>query len=178
MKASSRYPTFALLLIGSVALVWWGFSYLLVIDSDRKVITTDTPNAATHTVSQSTSDQSQITRERVIYRGDPPYLTELPILDGNLFVNHSGDFLLFGGANIEQVRFSAGTGTGNRASVDFRENAIAFLMTEQPYVEFTYQGKFYSLQILSRAYFFTMEFRELPLPSIELTEQIRDSPRF
>lgn len=164
MKASLKVTSFTLLLIALVSLALFGISQFLATDQDRTVIATDS-------VSESAAEQSPIAAERIIYRGDPPYLTELPILDGNLFVNHSDDFLLFGGANIEQVKFSAGTRAGGRATVEFREDAVAFLMSEQPYVEFTYLGKFYSIQILSRAYFFTMDFRELPSPSIALTNE-------
>jgi hypothetical protein len=164
MKTSLKNPAFTLLLFSSVFFALWGASYFLSDDVDQSFVETGS-------TSGSGSGQSSIPQERIIYRGDPPYLTELPILDGNLFVNHSDDFLLFGGENIEQVRFSAGTRAGGRATIEFHENSIAYLMAEQPYIEFSYQEKFYSLQILSRAYFFTMDFREIPTSSIELTNR-------
>ena len=52
----------------------------------------------------NTSSSNQIASERIIYRGDPPYLTNQPILDGKLYVNNTDDYLLFGGENIEEIR--------------------------------------------------------------------------
>jgi hypothetical protein len=169
MAASLKNKTSILLLIATVALASWVVSNFQSSDLDRAAISTDVPNESNDRVSQSSSDPPQTDEQRIIYRGDPPYLIELPILDGNLFVNHSDDYLLFGGTNIEQVRFSAGTRAGGRATVLYRDNAIAFVMSEQPYVEFAYQDGFYSIQILSRSYFFTLDIRELPSPSVELT---------
>ena len=54
-----------------------------------------------------------------------------------------------------------------------RENGISFLMDEQPYIEFSYHNKFYSLQILRRPYFYTMDFREIPSATIQLSEGYR-----
>lgn len=122
---------------------------------------------------ENTNESVGLATDRIIYRGDPPYLTEQAILDGNLYVNHVDDYLLLGGENIEQVRFSAGTLSGERATVDYRENAISFVMEEQPYIEFSYQDKVYSLQILSRPYFYTMDFREISSNPDRFTEGFR-----
>ena len=161
MKISLKVTSIILCLISIGAIVLWGVNR---VNSSNSKPSSITKNSA----GLSSSNQTSIDQERIIYQGDPPYLTELPILDGNLFFNHSDDFLLFGGTNIREVRFSAGTGDGSRATIGFQENAIAFLMTEQPYIEFSYQKKFYSLQILSRPYFFTMDFREIASSSIAL----------
>ena len=121
----------------------------------------------------NTSSSNQIASERIIYRGDPPYLTNQPILDGKLHVNNTDDYLLFGGENIEEIRFSASKRSGGKATTVFRETGIGFLMDEQPYIEFSYHNKFYSLQILSRPYFYTMDFREIPSATIQLSEGYR-----
>ena len=60
-----------------------------------------------------------------------------------------------------------------KATTVFRETGIGFLMDEQPYIEFSYHNKFYSLQILSRPYFYTMDFREIPSATIQLSEGYR-----
>ncbi|NKB32717.1 MAG: hypothetical protein GKR91_06430 [Pseudomonadales bacterium] len=162
MSISGKNIGITLLLSGVIAAGVWAIS--------QSNVTSGLSESETNTSTSAASNQSA---ERIIYRGDPPYLSNQPILDGNLFVNHSDDFLLLGGLNIEQVRFSAGIRAGGRAAVVYRDNAIAFLMEEEPYIEFSYQDKFYSLQILSRPYFFTMDFREIPSASIQLTEGFR-----
>lgn len=162
---SLRVASTSLLLVGLISVAIW---MTIRFNSSNPISSENTSDPA----ASSSITQSSIPQERIIYRGDPPYLSELPILDGNLFVNHSDDFLLLGGTNIEQVRFSASTRAGDRAIVGFRENSIAFQMEEQPYIEFSYQDSFYSLQILSRPYFFTMDFREIPDSSIELTNKL------
>ena len=97
MEVSLKHTAFTLLLIGSVFLALWCISYFLVTDLDRSFIATNSLRVAI----EPTFNQSEIVNERIIYCGDPSYLTELPILDGKLFVNHSDDFLLFGDVNIE-----------------------------------------------------------------------------
>jgi hypothetical protein len=163
-----KYKTFTLLLIGAGALLLLVVNELQTTDQNRSVISSDGPTETNDVIREQSSDQLQTADQRIIYRGDPPYLSELPILDGNLFVSHRDDYLLFGGSNIELVRFRAGTGTGDRATVLYREDAIAFLLAEQPYIQFAYQDGFYSIQIFSRAYFFTLDIRELPSASVEL----------
>lgn len=114
---------------------------------------------------------NNLSRERVIYRGEPPYLSNLPILDGNLYINHTDSFLYLGGPDIKKIRFSASARNGKKARTEFSEGSIAFFMEEQPYIEFSYQDRFYSLQILRRPYFFTIDLREIPSVFVSLTNR-------
>jgi len=147
-----------------------GISIWAITQSETDDESGNAPSTQTNATEQSA--QFDRTQDRVIYRGDPPYLTERPILDGNLFVNHAEDYLLLGGPNIHLIQYNAVTRSGNRAIVSIRDGALALLMAEEPYVEFSYQGKFYSLQILSRPYFFTMDFSELSASTTALEHRV------
>lgn len=112
--------------------------------------------------------------ERIIFDDEPPYLSELPILDNNIYVKYDGNAFLLGGTNLSLIRYSAWTDSGNRATIQDREGYIEFVMVEQPYIEFSYQDRFYSIKIIGRLYSYRLEIRELPEPTIALDRKFED----
>ena len=85
MTASEKTIASTLLLIGSVALALWVLGDFQTNDTDQIATSTDARNESNELARELSSNQLQTAKERIIYRGDPPYLSELPILDGNLF---------------------------------------------------------------------------------------------
>ena len=117
---------------------------------------------------QLSPSQPGIGTERVILSTEPPYLSELPILDGNLYVNHDNNNFLLGGVDLSVIRYSAWSRMGGAATRQDRAAHIEFSMAEQPYIEFSYKGKFYSIEVTSRSYSQRMELREISAPTVEL----------
>ena len=113
--------------------------------------------------------------ERVIFNGVPPYLSKLPILDNSLYLMHDNNAFLLGGTNIHLIYYSAWKRIGGTATIREREDAIEFEMAEQPYIEFSYGGKFYSVEVSSRLYSYRMQFRELAEATIELNRKFGDA---
>jgi hypothetical protein len=107
-------------------------------------------------------------KERVIFSEEPPYLQELPILDNNLYVKHDNNAFLFGGTNLHLIRYSAWAGSSGKATSTDRDGFIEFEMSEQPYIEFSYQEMFYSIEVSARLYSYRLILTELPEPTTEL----------
>ncbi len=119
----------------------------------------------------NSSSQSEQAAERIIFNGEPPYLSELSILDNNLYLKHDGNAFLLGGDGLSLIRYSAWTRSGGEAAIQNREDYIEFAMSEQPYIELSYKDKFYSVEVLSRLYSYRLVLRELPESTIELNRR-------
>ncbi len=113
---------------------------------------------------------------RILFSGEPPYLTELPILDNNLYVRFDNELFLFGGVDISLIRYSAGTGTGGKPTIQDREDHIEFIIAERPYIEFSYKDNFYSIEAIGRIYSNRMELREISRPTIALNNKFGGEP--
>jgi len=99
----------------------------------------------------------------IIASGELPYLEKLPILDKGLFAEYHYNDLLFGGVNIGMIKLAARQQTGEAAKFEKDEtyNAIVLDITEEPYMEFSYKGKYYSLSVTGAHYIFKYELSEI-----------------
>lgn len=120
---------------------------------------------------ETDSVQSEQTVERVIFNGEPPYLVEFPILDNNLYIKHDNNTFVLGGSNLSLIRYGAWTNSGAKATALNREQTIEFELSERPYIEFSYKGSFYSIEMIGRIYSVRMELRELSEATIELNSK-------
>ena len=132
-------------------------------------------SAANSPSGQPVSNTLPRAAERVIFNGEPPYLSKLPILDNNLYLMHDNNAFLLGGTDIHLVNYSAWKRNGSMATIREREDSIEFEMSEQPYIEFSYGGKFYSVEVSSRLYSYRMQLRELPEATVELSRKFGDA---
>lgn len=162
MKPNHRVISFLVFIVAALSIV------LFSIEGTNPINEGDITDAV---AADQNARQFDRTEDRIIYSGDPPYLAERPILDGNLYVNHVDDYLLLGGDDISQIKYNAVSRGGSKATVLIQDNALAVLMSEEPYIEFSYKEKYYSLQILSRPYRFILDFRELSESTASLEDE-------
>lgn len=155
-------------------LAWYGASVLEFSDPDDVEVPVASQSSAGDTDSRLVSSQIGNSRERVILSMEPPYLVELPILDENLYIEYYYNNFLFGGVDLHLIRYSAWARSGGVATSIDREDYIEFEMSEQPYIEFSYKGKYYSIEVIERLYFYRMELRELAGPTIALNSRFAD----
>lgn len=163
-------------LVGVFALLLVSFFVTRAVDNGFPVAENHTnPNQSLSPInvpaSKIDSLQSEKIAERVIFNGEPPYLLEFPILDNNLYVKHDNNTFIIGGSNLSLIRYGAWTNSGDKATTQNREQYIEFELSEQPYIEFSYKGGFYSIEMFGRIYSVRMELRELSEATIELSSK-------
>ena len=112
----------------------------------------------------------------LVQRTDPlvlertlPYLDELPILDKNLYLTYSYNTLVFGGVNLGQIRFNARKGNGEPATFSKEDEVINFRIYEEPFIEFSYKSKYYSVEVVGQHSTFDFTLRLISEPTMELS---------
>ena len=92
-------------------------------------------------------------------------------MDNNLYVKHDSDKFHLGGSNLHLIRYAASTRSGDIPIIQDREDYIEFTTSEQPYIEFSYKGSFYSILVMDRSYSTSLEIREILGPTVELNRK-------
>lgn len=131
----------------------------------------ESPNSASGLSRELSANQLQSATESIIFSGAPPYLIALPILDNNLYVKHDSEKFHLGGSNLHLIRYVASIRSNGIPTIQDREDYIEFITSEQPYIEFSYKGSFYSIEVISRSYSTSMEIREILGPTVELNRK-------
>ena len=117
------------------------------------------------------SDAPESRSERIIFSGVPPYLVDFPILDKSIYIRHEAEEFHLGGSRLHLVRYTATTSSGEIPTIRDRDGFIEFSVSEQPYIEFSYREKFYSIRVINRSYSTVVEIREIPGPTVEYTRK-------
>jgi len=88
--------------------------------------------------------------ESTLAKTDVPYLFSEPILDKGLFIEQNYSDFILGGANIDNVSVNARRDNGERIDINKDENGnLKFNIFSNPYIEFSYKNKFYSIEIIT-----------------------------
>lgn len=167
MKSKQAFQVIGIVALASV-LVFYTLGYLDESGSEQDAIVGEPETSVGNPTNRESNSQPISAIQELIYSGVPPYLVELPILEGELYVKHASDKFHFGGQNLHQVQYSASIRSGGIPTISDRDGYIEFLTTEQPYIEFHYNGKYYSIRVNERSYSTVIEILEISSASVEL----------
>ncbi|TWI81698.1 hypothetical protein IQ13_2717 [Lacibacter cauensis] len=97
-----------------------------------------------------------------------PYLENYPIIDKGLYVKYYYNNLVFGGVNVDSIQINARTASSEPLEITKEKNFFSMDITEEPFIEFEYKGKYYSIDLTGRHYDFKMTLREIAKPTMTL----------
>jgi len=97
-----------------------------------------------------------------------PYLENLTILDKGLYVRYDYNNLDFGGINIDTISINARARNGSALNVNRSSGVLEIDLTKEPYIEFEYKGRFYSIETAGKHYSFYCTLRENIKPTMKL----------
>ncbi len=97
-----------------------------------------------------------------------PYLSSIPILDKGLFLKYDYNYLRIGGANIEGVLLNCRKQNGEELKFSREEKSIVMSISEEPYIELSYKGHFYSITVFGQHYNFKYSLKSIHNPTLEL----------
>jgi len=139
--------------------------------SEAPAIAEETPDSTSSRDIEFSNIPPASTSENIIFNGVPPYFVALPILDDSLYVMHASDQFRLGGSNLGLIRYAASIRPEGSPTIQDRGDYIEFKTSEQPYIEFSYDGNFYSIRITTRSYSTIMEIRQISGPTVELNRK-------
>lgn len=97
-----------------------------------------------------------------------PYLDNVPIIDKGLFIKYYYNDLVFGGVNIDTIRISSRTSTGENLEIRKSEHEVSMDITKEPFIEFEYKGILYSMEIVGKHYSINCIIKENISPTLTL----------
>lgn len=101
-----------------------------------------------------------------------PYLENYPIIDKGLYVKYYFNNLVFGGVNVDSIRINARTSTSEPLEITKDKNSLSMDINNEPFIEFEYKNKYYSIALTGRHYDFKMTLQEIAKPTMTLKKYI------
>jgi hypothetical protein len=98
--------------------------------------------------SESTIEHANVNvKKPLIDQTEFRYLGKSPILDGALYVERYYNAFIFGGVNFSQLSIAARSNMGDiPRELKIESSRLQASTVDQPYIEFTYKGKYYAIQ--------------------------------
>lgn len=98
-----------------------------------------------------------------------PYLDNVPILDKGIYIRYNYNDLNIGGVNVDSLKLNSRSRNGDQLEIRKFDNIFQVPITEEPFIEIGYKGKFYSLELTGSHYSFYYTLTE----NIELTMSLK-----
>jgi hypothetical protein len=122
------------------------------------------------------SSEKQFKEVTILNVKELPYLENYPIIDKGLFIKYYYNDLHLGGVNIVDLKLNARTKLSNPIKLIIERDVISLGITEEPFIEFEYKNKFYSIEISGRHYSFNVTLKQILKPTLKLKkfDEIKD----
>lgn len=173
VKPKRTFKTETIVGVSTVVLALLGF---LFGDNVISNFTQEETNEPTSNIKISETKQDEnpvietIKTDKEIRTFSMVYLQAMPILDNGIFVKYSYNDFLFGGVNLENVKINSRARNGEKLELMKEDDGLRISITDEPYLEFEYKSKFYSIQVLGKHYSFEVKLKEIVEPTLRLLE--------
>lgn len=97
-----------------------------------------------------------------------PYLENYPIIDKGLFIKYNYNEFHIGGVNIDEISLNARTKLSNPLDITKEKDFISVRIIEEPFIEFKYKNKYYSMEISGEHYQFSFLLKQIKEPTMKL----------
>lgn len=116
----------------------------------------------------SQSAVGQLHNDTILVENELPYLENYPIIDKGLYVKYYYNDFLLGGVNVDSIQLNARTISSEALDLKKDNDYLSMDITREPYIEFKYKGKFYSIELKGSHYKFVMTLKEIVKPTMTL----------
>ncbi len=151
-----------------VAAFIWVVSHLIPNDSTEDAAITKESSANLESGTNVPPSEQESFVETVHYEGRLPYLREQPILDSTLYITQAYNDFELGGVNLHFLEYNARTEIGDTIEIRDRNGLIELDVWENPYIEFSYRDRFYSIEVVRIDGVFSAIVKEIERPTMDL----------
>lgn len=109
-----------------------------------------------------------VLKDTIILKDKLPYLENYQIIDKGLYIKYYFNDFVFSGVNVDTIQINARSKSSEAMEIKKDKNSVIMDINAEPYIEFEYKGKYYSIELAGSHYTIMMTLKEIVTPTMKL----------